>query len=303
MKRIEPGWNAGVRIDASSIRETIGGYQSLVTSDAALAPDITTDDYAADQESVNARKTIDYLLPRVRDHHAQSVLDVGCGIGEMVRTFLDLGYDAYGVDLPHLTRHWRRLGLPFDRMFVVSPDGFRLPFSNGSVDFVYTLGVIEHVGTSNGHSDRLPSYHEIRRQWLRELFRVTKPGGCMLIGGPNRGFPVDAAHDLDSRASSLERWISRKLKTSIHKTWGEGFLWSYRDITRYLDGLAYTLEPQSIAGFLAYSRVPRIARRFVSYYVDHLPRKALATGMNPWVMALIEKPLEHGNEPPGIAAA
>jgi len=165
----------------------------------------------------------------------------------------------------------------------------KLPFGDASLDFVFTLGVIEHVGTSNGHSDRLPDYHARREQWLREVFRVVRPGGAMLVAGPNRGFPVDVAHDLDSRASRLEGWLSRKLKISLHKTWGESFLWAYRDVHRYLRGLPYTLEPQPIAGFLACSRVPGPLRPLVRAYVDHMPRRLYGTGFNPWVMALVRK--------------
>lgn len=279
----------GVGFDLSRMSGVIGGYGSMVAGDASLAPEVTTDEYAADQEAVNVRKTVDYLLPMVRARNARTVLDVGCGVGAMVKTFLDLGFDAYGVDLPDLHRHWARLGLPFERMCVVDPDAFRLPFADDSIDFAYTLGVIEHVGTSNGHSDRLPDYHDIRRAWLREVFRVVKPGGCALIGGPNRHFPVDVAHDLDSRASGLEKWLSRRLKVSLHKTWGDNFLWGYEDIPRYLDGLDYAMQPQSISGFLSCGRVPASIRSLVQGYIDHIPARALGTGMNPWVMAMVTK--------------
>lgn len=282
--------SGAVAVDLSGICQTIGGYASLFRGAVDEAPDVTTDEYAADQEQVNTRKTIDYLLPRVQAAGARSVLDVGCGVGAMVRTFLDQGLDAYGVDLPGLHRHWTRLSLPQDRMFIVDPEGLRLPFADGSIDFVYTLGVIEHVGTSNGHSDRLPDYRARRRQWLREVYRVVRPGGVMLVAGPNRQFPVDVAHDLDSRASGLERWLSRKLRVSVHKTWGENFLWSYGDVHDYLEGLPYRLEPQPIAGFLACSRVPGPVRPLVQGYVDHLPAWLHGTGFNPWVMALVRKP-------------
>ncbi|MCR6666271.1 MAG: class I SAM-dependent methyltransferase [Methyloversatilis sp.] len=275
--------------DASRLCGVIGGYGSMVAGDASLAPEVTTDEYAADQEAVNVRKTIDYLLPMVQARGARTLLDVGCGVGAMVKTFLDLGYDAYGVDLPDLHRHWARLNIPFERMCVVSPDSFRLPFADNSIDFAYTLGVIEHVGTSNGHSDRLPDYHDIRRAWLREVFRVVRPGGCALIGGPNRRFPVDVAHDLDSRASMVEKWLSRRLRVSLHKTWGENFLWAYGDIDRYLEGLSYTVEPQSIAGFLSCGRVPAPLRSLVQSYIEHIPARGLGTGLNPWVMALVTK--------------
>ena len=278
------------RFHLAGIEQAIGGYGSLLASDADAAPDVTTDEYAADQEQVNVRKTVEYLLPRARAVDARSVLDVGCGVGAMVRTFLDQGYDAYGVDLPGLHRHWLRLELPFERMFVVDPGELRLPFPDGSLDFAYTLGVIEHVGTSNGHSDRLPDYRDRRKRWLREVYRVVRPGGALLVGGPNRRFPVDVAHGLDSRASGLEKWLSAKIGASVHKTWGENFLWAYQDIHGYLEGLDYRLEPQTIDGFLACSRVPAFARPLIQCYLKRLPRRLYGTGFNPWVMALICKP-------------
>lgn len=277
-------------LDLSGVRRTIGGYGSLLDGAADDAPDVTTDEYAANQEDVNSRKVIDYLVPRVKAAAARTVLDVGCGVGAMVRTFAELGYDAYGVDLPGLHRHWTRLGLSRERMFIVDPAALRLPFASDSIDFVYTLGVIEHVGTSNGHSDRLPDYHARREQWLRELYRVLRPGGRMLVAGPNRKFPLDMAHDLDTRSSDLERWLSRKLRVSVHRTWGEYFLWSYGDVHRYLRGLRYVLEPQPVAGFIGCSRVPALIRPLAQAYVDRLPTPLHGTGFNPWVMALVHKP-------------
>ena len=278
-------------LDLSGIQQTIGGYRSLYGGVAEDAPDTTTDAYATAQEQVNAGKVRDYLLPRVQAIGARSVLDVGCGVGAMVRTFLDLGFDAYGVDLPGLHTHWTRNRLPPEQMFIVDPGELRLPFEDGGIDFVYTFGVIEHVATTDGQSDRLPNYHALRRQWLRELFRVVRPGGAMLIAGPNRQFPVDVAHGLDSRASALERWLSARLKVSVHKTWGDNFLWAYDDVRAYLEGLHYRLEPQALAGFLSCSRVPGAVRPLVQAYVDHLPKALHGTGFNPWVMALVHKPL------------
>jgi len=279
-----------IPVDRSGIRQTIGGYSSLFSGAVDDVPDVTTDEYAANQEQVNTAKTINYLLPRVKAAGARSVLDVGCGVGAMVRNFIDLGYDAYGVDLPGLHRHWTRLALPPERMFIVDPDGLQLPFADNSIDFVYTLGVIEHVGTSNGHSDRLPDYQARRKQWLREVYRVVRPGGRMLVAGPNRKFPVDMAHDIDTRASTFERWLSRKLRVSVHKTWGENFLWAYSDVHLYLEGLSYTLEPHGVAGFIGCSRVPGLIRPMVQAYVDRLPKALYGTGFNPWVMAMVHKP-------------
>lgn len=276
-------------VDASGIQQHIGGYGSTFGGALSEVPDVTTEAYAACQESGNADKTVRYLLPLAQKMEASRILDVGCGVGAMVRTFLDAGYDAYGVDLPGLHKHWRRLDMPSDRMFIVDSGHLHLPFSDGSFDFIYTLGVIEHVGTSDGHSDRLPDYQLRRRQWLNELFRVLRPGGAMLIAGPNRKFPVDAAHDLDSKASGIERWLSRIAKISIHKTWGENFLWSYDDVRQHLRDQPFQLEALPVAGFLGCSRVPRVVRPLVQAYVDHLPGRLLESAFNPWVMAMVHK--------------
>ena len=281
----------GSIVDLSGICQTIGGYGSLFAGQVDDAPDTTTDEYAANQELVNSRRVFEYLVPLAQGIGARTVLDVGCGIGAMVRTFLELGYDAYGIDLPGLNRHWSRLALPQDQMFIVDPARLRLPFASGSIDFAYPLGVIEHVGTSDGMADRLPNYDSIRKDWLREMFRVVRPGGAMLVAGPNRHFPVDVAHGLDSRASGVERWLSAKLKASLHKTWGDNFLWSYGDVRRYLEGLPHRLEPRPISGFLSCSRVPAAVRPAVQAYIDYLPKSVLGTGFNPWVMALVHKPV------------
>jgi SAM-dependent methyltransferase len=277
-------------IDTTRINQTTSGYGALLREKPENIPDVTTDEYAEIQEQVNDGKVVEYLLPLARSLGANAILDIGCGVGALVRSFLHAGYDAYGVDLPGLTAHWQRLSLPDDRMFVIDPVDFKLPFRDDSLDFAFTLGVIEHVGTTNGHSDRRPDYHELRKAWLREVFRVIRPGGAMLIAGPNRNFPVDMAHDLDTRASAGERWLSRKLGVSIHKTWGENFLWAYKDIASYLDGQDHHMKPLSIHGFLSCSRVPGVLRPLVQAYIRYLPPVLLGTGFNPWVMALVIKP-------------
>ena len=178
-------------------------------------------------------------------------------------------------------------------MFGVDRARLRPPFVADSVDFAFTLEVIQHVGTSDEMADRLPPYDTIRKDWLREAFRVVRLGGAMLIAGANRHFPIDVAHGLGSRASAMDRWHSARLKASVHKTWGQNFLWSYGDVTRHLQGWSFQVDPQPITGLLSCSRMPVLVRSAVRAYIDHLPRWLLGTGFNPWVMALVHKPATH----------
>ena len=282
---------ASAVLDLSGVRQSIGGYQSLCNVDADEAPDTTTREYAAAQDQDNAAKVLDYLMPLVRRLGARSMLDVGCGVGAMVRTLMDKNCEVYGVDLPGLHGHWRRNDLSNERMFIVDPLKLRLPFADGGIDFAFTFGVIEHVGTTDGQSTRRSDHHALRRQWLREVYRAVKPGGAMLIAGPNRRFPIDVAHGPDAQASATEQWLSTRLRVSVHRTWGDHFLWSYQDFAFYLNDLPYRLEPLSIAGFLGFSRVPRPLRALAHGYINKLPNSLLGTGFNPWVMALVHKPV------------
>jgi SAM-dependent methyltransferase len=254
------------------------------------SPDTTTGSYADEQVRTNAAKARDYVVPLATERGARTVLDVGCGVGAMVTALLDAGMDAYGVDLPGLASYWHRAALPTDRLFCVESDPFVLPFEDGAFDLVCSFGVIEHVGTRDGHADRLDDYHDVRSRWLREVWRVVRPAGHALIAGPNRGFPVDVAHGSDARALAWERWLSRRVGVTVHRPWGQNFLWSYGDVRRYLRDVPHRLEPLSPARYLGLSRVPSWARPVAQAYLDHLPRRLLGTGFNPWVMALISRP-------------
>ncbi len=272
-----------------TISNEVLGYPTTIKGEVKELFDSTTDEYAQTQMECNDGKVRRYIVPFLEKTHSKTVLDAGCGVGAMVQSLESCGYDAYGVDLITLAKYWHDHGMDKDHFFVVDPYDFELPFQDNSLDFAFSLGVIEHIGTSNGHSDRLDNYHEFRKNWLREIYRVLKPGGHMLIGGPNRNFPIDTAHGLDSKASNLEKKLSALVGSSVHKTWGELFLWGYSDFPRYLEGLPYELQAQRVTGLVEYSRVPAPFRKLTQLYVDHTPQALLETGLNPWVMALIKK--------------
>jgi SAM-dependent methyltransferase len=242
-----------------------------------------------DQMQTNVRKTKEFLIPVIQKLKAMTLLDVGCGVGVMGKVLLELGYDIYSVDDKDLVKYWSKLGLPKEKYFVINPCDFKLPFESNTMDLAFSFGVIEHVGTNDGHSTRAYNYIEIRKQWLQEIYRCVKPGGAILVGGPNRNFPIDVAHGLDSRASKLEKIISKYSKMTVHKPWGENFLWGYHDIQRYLDGLPHSMSALSVKDLLAYSRVPPLLRPFVKFYVKKMPTLCLNTGLNPWTLALIIK--------------
>lgn len=101
------------------------------------------------------------------------VFDNGCGLGNYLKAFEQFGGQRFGLDVE------------FDRLQkvvghangVVHAVGEYLPFADNSFDVVFSNETIEHV-TDDG-------------VYAREMVRVTRPGGRILIFCPNRWYPVE----------------------------------------------------------------------------------------------------------------
>jgi SAM-dependent methyltransferase len=99
------------------------------------------------------------------------LLDVGVNPPFMLATMCALGYDAQGVDLhpEGFSRAIERLGM---RVRAVDIERDSLPFETESFDVVYIAEVFEHLRIN-------PIFT------MRELHRVLKPGGKILLRTPN----------------------------------------------------------------------------------------------------------------------
>jgi len=99
------------------------------------------------------------------------VLDIGCGIGAYVTQFAAHGAQAFGVDV-EFDRVRRG-----DKLALAQSVSEALPFASGAFDMALLHEVIEHVQDD--------------RQTVAEAVRVVKPGGCVIIFAPNRGWPFE----------------------------------------------------------------------------------------------------------------
>lgn len=70
----------------------------------------------------------------------------------------------------------------------VKADALILPFANNTYDLVFSFDVLEHVP-----DDKL---------FVKELYRVTKPGGQIIISTPNKNITIFPPF--------LTNWVSRK---------------------------------------------------------------------------------------------
>jgi ubiquinone/menaquinone biosynthesis C-methylase UbiE len=114
---------------------------------------------------------LDYLVSDDR------VLDVGCGngmhtlkAGEYCREIVGIDYSPHSLDLA--LRFAESMMVKNVRFQRVNLEHSPLPFADSSFDKVLFLDVIEHL--------------EEREKLLKEIKRVLKPGGLLLLTAPNR---------------------------------------------------------------------------------------------------------------------
>lgn len=99
-----------------------------------------------------------------------TILDFGCGDGNRVKDYRNAGFNAFGVDI--------NMAVPTEYLRLIdTSNGYRIPFADGTFDFIFSESVFEHV----------QNYSEA----LAEIWRVLKPGGVSLHFLPAKWSPIE----------------------------------------------------------------------------------------------------------------
>jgi SAM-dependent methyltransferase len=270
------------------------GYMELLTEaphDAAI-----TEDYVHKQQVSGGRVFSQFLKPLFEREPFGTVLEVGCGVGTVLNLFADAGADAYGIDLPVLSPIWAAVGN--DPCRFVSGDATNLPFTDNHFDVLYSMGVIEHIGTSIGHVTLAVDYEAKRAQYARELVRVTKPGGRIVVSCPNKSFPFDPLHGPGDHAGPALRLRSLAFDCTglnIHRTWGKYHLPSYKEINTLFckEAGASEVNYLPLRGYFGFGIFAQGFLRPFGFlakkYLHNLPKALLPTFLNPYIMVQIRK--------------
>ena len=211
------------------------------------------------------------------------VLDCGCGNGVSVDVLRERGFDAWGIDLSALRKWQWRERRSRDRLAVAS--ALRLPFADGSFDAVISSGVIEHIGVSEVggatyHVTPQPDREELRRTFVEELLRVTRPGGRVFIDCPNGAFPIDFWH---GPVGGRARW---------HRL-DERFLPTFDEIRGYGGGAeTVARSPHRRFAFRQVGRhwYGRLMALPMTLYFATAGRLLARTRLNPYLIVEMRKP-------------
>jgi SAM-dependent methyltransferase len=147
------------------------------------------------EEQSNAYLTENYWLPLFRrlwpGQDVIKVLSCGCGTGIDVDLLNENGLECIGIDCGNRTNVWHRRKR---RECLFLANGKHLPFEDESFDGAFCGCVFPHVGVVGDSNQVRDNCYDERLALAREMSRVVKPGGKIVLASPNRLFPLDIFH-------------------------------------------------------------------------------------------------------------
>lgn len=138
------------------------------------------------------KKIIRILNPKDTD----SILDLGCGVGDYTKAFSEYTKNVIGVDLSVSEAEKKYAGINFQAHDLNMP----LPFPNDSFDMLVSINLIEHLQDEKG--------------FLNECMRVLKPGGKIAITTANLDFIL---HDYFYDKTHIHEWTLNQFRTIMEQ--------------------------------------------------------------------------------------
>ena len=136
-----------------------------ITLDASISPE----DFARYGDRITARQFEMFDAVGGPPYETSSILEIGCGMGRLLRPFSERFKHVTGVDInqPILDTARAYVG-ERNHVELIQNDGRTVPFPNNSFDYVFCGGVLQHI----------PDI-DVITGYFREGLRVLKPGGVL----------------------------------------------------------------------------------------------------------------------------
>ena len=108
----------------------------------------------------------------LKKFNPKTALDVGCASGEFVKSMIDIGIDAYGIDgsdfaISNIDKSIK------NKIFKVNLNSDSFPFDNNTFDFIGSFYSVEHIHNIDFFS--------------KEMYRTLKKSGIAWFLTPNVG--------------------------------------------------------------------------------------------------------------------
>jgi SAM-dependent methyltransferase len=174
-----------------------------------------------------------------------ALLDVGCNAGDLLADCTTLGSHIRlaGIDVNPNAVQQARLAVP--SADIRHSSGSNLPFADATFDCVTFIEVIEH----------LPQ--ELRPAACREIYRVLKPGGTLIIRCPHQGwFAWMDSNNLRFRFPAMySRLVGHGMRDNGYKNRSHDVVWHHhftRSELLHVVGPGFELLQERYGGLLLF---------------------------------------------------
>lgn len=134
-----------------------------------------------------------------------SVLDIGCGRGELLNELQKRGCDCWGVDFNESVIDVAKNYFNLKNVFVANINNF---FDNNTINFpkfdiITSFEVIEHLDD--------PSF------FIKGIVKMLEPNGLIIVSAPSRERLFVDSYDWDFPPHHLSRWNEKAFVNFFHK--------------------------------------------------------------------------------------
>jgi len=184
------------------------------------------------------QRRLEMILEAAGERIKGRVLENGCGVGMYVEHLA-----PYGGDIVGLEYDFERAAEAGTRSpNILNAAGESLPLPSATFDLILSHEVLEHVQDD--------------AQAVREMVRVLRPGGRIVIFVPNRGYPFET-HGLYWRGNYY--FGNKPFVNYLPRKWRDKLaphvrVYSRRDLARLFDGLPVKFIERTVI-FGAYDNI------------------------------------------------
>ena len=181
------------------------------------------------------KKLVKYLAERYQMKPGNKFLELGCGRGDFLNEFTEIGLETYAID----NNDYFKKNLKTNNFFKVDMTKSQLPFEENSFDIVYSKSFIEHF-----------YYPE---EIFKEALRILKPGGKFINLTPDwetiyKSFYEDYTHRTPFTVTSLKDIYSINgfKNTFVEKFKQLPVLWDRGFVAKFLSEVTRIIAPNQL---------------------------------------------------------
>lgn len=153
-------------------------------------------------DSINTSKWIANYFSKYIELNNNKILDWGCGPGRVIRHLpnaIGNGCQYYGTDYNKQSIDWCSKNLPGINFNCNNLEA-KLPYQDGFFDAIYGISIFTHLSE--------PLHYD----WYKELYRILKPDGIMLLTTQGDNFKVKLTDSELSKYNNEELIVRDKVK-------------------------------------------------------------------------------------------